>query len=163
MTLHKNDWMTVGEVARRSGTTTATVRFYESRALIEAARTSGNQRRYSRHVLRRIALIRVAQTVGLSLDEIAVALTSVPHDRAPTKRQWQALSRSWHAQIDEQILTLTRLRDSLGDCIGCGCLSLRTCPTYNRQDALAARGPGPRRWLDPPDDSAPHRLEQSGP
>lgn len=154
------DVLTIAEVARRSGTTTATLRFYESRGLIEAARSAGNHRRYSRHVLRRVAVIRTAQRLGLTLDEIGTALGRLPAHSAPTKAQWAAMSRRWQADLTERIEAMTRLRDSLSDCIGCGCLSVTSCPIYNPQDALGERGPGARRWLGDrlPDEPAHHDV-----
>lgn len=140
-------WLSVGEVAARTGLATSAVRFYEAHGLITADRTSGNQRRYRRDVLRRIGFIRVAQRVGLSLDEIASALASLPADRAPTKAEWSRLSRSWRGRLDERIRLLEALRDGLDSCIGCGCLSLRTCTLYNPSDRAARLGAGPRYLL----------------
>lgn len=134
--------LTIGEVARRSGVATSALRYYESRGLITAERTSGNQRRYARAVLRRVAFIRAAQRVGLGLEEIAAALDTLPEGRTPTKADWQRLSASWRPRLDEQIERLERLRDDLAGCIGCGCLSLESCALYNPDDALAARGTG---------------------
>lgn len=135
--------LTIGELAERSGIATSAVRFYESKGLIHSLRTSGNQRRYERATLRRIAFIRTAQRVGLSLEEIGEALATLPENRTPTKADWSRLSRLWRARLDEQIERIERLRDRLDSCIGCGCLSLRRCSLSNPDDILAERGPGP--------------------
>ena len=134
--------LTIGELSDRSGVATSALRFYETRGLIRARRTTGNQRRYPQPELRRVAFIRAAQQVGLSLDEIADALATLPEGRTPTKADWSRLSRSWRARLDEQIERIERLRDRLDGCIGCGCLSLRTCALNNPGDEAAARGPG---------------------
>jgi MerR family transcriptional regulator, redox-sensitive transcriptional activator SoxR len=138
------DLMTVSDVVTRSGFAASALRFYEREGLIEAHRTSGNQRRYERNVLRRLAFIRAARNVGLSLDEVAAALATLPEGRAPTRADWTRLSRSWRARLDDQIAALEKLRDGLDSCIGCGCLSLRTCAMSNPDDVLAAAGPGAR-------------------
>lgn len=135
--------LTIGHLAERSGVATSAVRFYESRGLITSTRTSGNQRRYAQATLRRVAFIRTAQRVGLSLGEIAAALDTLPHDHAPTKADWSRLSRAWRPRLDDQIERLERLRDKLDGCIGCGCLSLRSCALNNPDDEVAERGPGP--------------------
>jgi MerR family transcriptional regulator, redox-sensitive transcriptional activator SoxR len=140
--MRTTDLLTVGEVAHRSGFAPSALRFYERVGLLHAARTSGGQRRYQRNALRRLAFIRAARNVGLSLDEVAAALATLPDGRAPTKEDWSRLSRSWRGRLDEQIAALTKLRDGLDSCIGCGCLSLRTCAMSNPDDTLAARGPG---------------------
>lgn len=134
--------LTIGEVVHRSGVTHSALRFYERRGLIHADRTTGNQRRYPRDVLRRLAFIRAAQRVGLSLEAITAALAELPDGRTPTTRDWQRLSSSWQAELDARIDGLQRLRDRLTGCIGCGCLSLRTCSLYNADDQMAALGPG---------------------
>jgi MerR family redox-sensitive transcriptional activator SoxR len=141
------EWLTIGEVAARSGVTTSALRFYETKDLIESTRTDGNQRRYPRAVLRRVALIRAAQEVGLSLNEVSDALQTLPHDKTPTKGDWERLSRSWQERLDQQIDELEALRNELTDCIGCGCLSLKSCAIFNPSDAIAARGSGPRYLL----------------
>jgi MerR family transcriptional regulator, redox-sensitive transcriptional activator SoxR len=146
------DQLTIGELAARSGVATSALRYYESRRLIAAARTGGNQRRYPRAALRRVAFIRAAHEVGLSLDEIRDALGLLPADRTPTKRDWQRLSAAWRRRLDERMAALAQLRDDLDGCIGCGCLSLRTCRLLNRDDAAAAKGTGARYLLgDEPD------------
>jgi MerR family redox-sensitive transcriptional activator SoxR len=141
------DRITIGELAQRSGVATSALRFYESAGLISSERTAGNQRRYTRATLRRVAVIRAAQRLGLPLHEIAAALDRLPDGRAPTKEDWQRLSRSWRAGVESRIADLQRLRDDLAGCIGCGCLSLRSCALFNTQDALGARGAGPRILL----------------
>ena len=140
------DLLPIGEVAHRSGLTVAAVRFYEERGLIASVRTAGNQRRFERHVLRRIAVVRAGQRFGLSLTEIGDALATLPVDRPPTKRDWTRLSTRWHALLTRRIEAMTTVRDGLASCIGCGCLSLRACPVYNHDDELAGDGPGAQRW-----------------
>ena len=136
------DLLTVSEVADRSGFAPSALRFYERERLIHAHRTSGNQRRYERHVLRRLAFIRAARNVGLSLEEVAAALATLPEGRTPNKADWTRLSRAWRRRLDDQIAALTKLRDGLDSCIGCGCLSLQRCAMSNPADVVAARGPG---------------------
>lgn len=134
--------ITIGELATRSGTSTSALRFYESRGLIDSERTDGNQRRYHRSTLRRIATIRAAQSVGLTLDEIGDALATLPRSRAANRSDWERLSKSWRRRLDTQIERLEVLRDTLTGCIGCGCLSLATCQLVNSQDRQAVYGPG---------------------
>jgi MerR family transcriptional regulator, redox-sensitive transcriptional activator SoxR len=134
--------LTIGRLAERSGVATSALRYYESRGLIRSERTAGNQRRYATSMLRRVAFIRSAQRVGLTLEEVEQALATLPAGRTPTKADWTRLSRSWRPRIDEQIARLERLRDSLDGCIGCGCLSLRSCRLSNPDDEMAPRGPG---------------------
>jgi MerR family transcriptional regulator, redox-sensitive transcriptional activator SoxR len=136
------DILTITEVARRSGFPSSALRFYEKQGLIAATRTGGNQRRYERNVLRRLAFIRAARNVGLSLDEIAAALATLPAARTPTRADWARLSRDWRTRLDEQIEALQALRDGLESCIGCGCLSLRRCAISNPSDVARAGGPG---------------------
>jgi MerR family redox-sensitive transcriptional activator SoxR len=135
----------VGEVARRSGVAVTALHFYESKGLIRSTRSGGNQRRYPRAVLRRLAVIRVAQRVGMPLDAIAQALAELPAERAPTAADWRRLSAAWRGELDARIAQLQALRDQLSDCIGCGCLSLRRCRLRNPDDTLAARGAGAQR------------------
>lgn len=134
-------------MARRTGVPVSTLHFYESRGLISSWRNGANHRRYDRMELRRVALIKVAQSVGLPLQEIAAALSELPSDRKITKSDWERVSRRWNAQLETRLADLVRLRDQLGMCIGCGCLSLKACPLYNPDDELGNDGPGPRRWL----------------
>ena len=140
--------LSVGQVARRAGVAVSTLHFYESRGLIRSRRNAGNQRRYTRDVLRRVAVIKVAQRTGMPLSAIAEALQALPPDRAPSATDWKRLSGQWRAELEERIARLQRLRDQLNGCIGCGCLSLKACPLRNPDDALASEGGGPR-LLDP--------------
>jgi MerR family transcriptional regulator, redox-sensitive transcriptional activator SoxR len=150
----EDDLLTIGAVAERTGLAPSALRFYEREGLIASTRTSGAQRRYERDVLRRIAFIRAAQTVGLGLPEIRASLAGLPSERTPTKADWDRIARAWRPRLDEQITALTRLRDQLGECIGCGCLSLRGCALYNPADRAARLGPGPRYLLgDRPEDA----------
>lgn len=132
----------VGELARRAGVAVSTLHFYESKGLIRSWRSSGNQRRYARDVLRRVAVIKVAQKLGIPLARIGKALATLPESRTPNARDWARLSAQWRGELDERIERLSRLRDSLDDCIGCGCLSLETCPLRNPGDRIAERGSG---------------------
>jgi MerR family transcriptional regulator, redox-sensitive transcriptional activator SoxR len=141
--------LTIGAVADRSGVAQSALRFYEAEGLITAGRADSGHRRFSRDVLRRVAFIRVAQQVGLSLDEIRSALATLPDARTPTKADWERLSAQWRPRVDEQIAQLERMRDRLTGCIGCGCLSLKACKMLNPDDEAAAHGPGPRYVLEP--------------
>jgi len=141
------DRLSIGDLAARSGVAPSALRFYESEGLISAERTSGNQRRYARSTLRRIAFVRAAQKVGLSLDEIREALATLPEGRTPTRADWAQLSRRWQDLLSERIAELERLRDDLTGCIGCGCLSLQRCRLYNPGDRAATYGPGARYLL----------------
>ncbi len=145
------DLLTIGELASRSGFAASALRYYEAQGLITATRTAGNQRRYPRATLRRLAFVRSAQQVGLSLEEISAALGSLPNGRTPTKADWSRLSHQWRGRLDEQIERLERLRDRLDGCIGCGCLSLKRCQLQNRDDQAAPRGPG-AVYLEPAGD-----------
>lgn len=136
------DHLSIGQVSERSGVPHTALRFYEDRGLISSERSAGNQRRYHRSVLRRIAFIRAAQRVGLTLEQISEALSTLPRDHAPTKADWARLSRGWQDELDARIDALQRLRDRLTGCVGCGCLSLRTCALNNDDDRLARFGPG---------------------
>lgn len=138
--------LTPAEVASRAGVSISSLHFYEREGLITSTRTTGNQRRYARDVLRRIAFIRVSQRVGISLADIRAALDTLPDSRPPTKADWQRLSRGWREDLEARLSELVRLRDSLDNCIGCGCLSLRACALYNPRDELGAVGAGPVRW-----------------
>ena len=140
--------LTIGQLAERAGVATSAIRFYEDRGLVRSRRTTGNQRRYEQAELRRIAFIRTAQRVGLSLDEIADALSTLPQGRTPSKADWTRLSRTWRPRLDDQIRRIELLRDQLDSCIGCGCLSLRTCALRNPGDVAAIAGPGPV-YLEP--------------
>lgn len=147
------EWLTIGDLASRSGVAASALRFYETKGLIASERTDGNQRRYPRATLRRVALIRAGQEVGLSLAELADALARLPHEKTPTKSDWQRLSRAWRSRLDAQIAELTALRDELTDCIGCGCLSLKSCAIFNPDDAASDLGTGPRYLLGDSRDS----------
>jgi MerR family redox-sensitive transcriptional activator SoxR len=142
--------LTIGEVSRRSGVAASALRFYEERGLIASERAGSGHRRYPRPVLRRIAFIVFAQRIGLSLDEIRSELAKLPENRVPKRSDWAKLSRSWTARIDERIAELERLRAGLGECIGCGCLSLDRCKLANPEDRVARRGPGARYWIGDP-------------
>ena len=139
--------MTIGQLAARSGVAPSALRYYERLGLIRAGRTGGNQRRYERAELRRVSFIRIAQQVGVSLEEIRTALDSLPESRTPSAKDWARLSALWRDRLDEKIRLMTKLRDDLSGCIGCGCLSLQRCKLYNPDDALAAEGPGARLML----------------
>lgn len=147
----RSEGLTIGEVAARSGVATSALRFYEAEGLISSTRTTGNQRRYERSTLRRIALIQAGKAAGISLDEIRDALTALPGERSPTKRDWERLSRRWRDDLDRRIATLNALRDRLTGCIGCGCLSLKTCSLLNPEDEAAALGAGPQYLEQGPD------------
>ncbi|EHB58253.1 transcriptional regulator, MerR family [Mycolicibacterium rhodesiae JS60] len=137
--------LTPGELAQRAGVAISALHFYEREGLISSRRTSGNQRRYPRDTLRRVAFIRMSQRLGIPLARVAEALSTLPTDRVPTSRDWAKLSAGWREDLDERIVHLQRLRDNLADCIGCGCLSLRSCALSNPDDVLAGRGPGAAR------------------
>jgi MerR family redox-sensitive transcriptional activator SoxR len=137
--------LTVGEVAQRSGVAVSALHFYEAKGLIRSVRNAGGQRRYGRDVLRRVAVIKVAQRIGIPLASISAALASLPEERTPTKADWTRLSSLWRRELDERIAQLTRLRDQLDDCIGCGCLSIDSCKLRNPLDALSEQGSGPQR------------------
>ena len=137
----------IGELARRAGVAASALRFYEAEGLIHGSRSASGRRQYPRDTLRRVAFLRAGQRVGLSLDELRQALASLPEGRTPTKADWERLARQWQALLDERLALLQRLRDTLGGCIGCGCLSLKACALYNPEDTVAARGPGARRLM----------------
>ena len=134
--------LTIGQVSERTGAATSALRYWEDLGLIASVRTTGNQRRYERATIRRVSFIRAAQRVGLSLDEIGAALATLPDGRTPTAGDWARLSRTWRPRLDEQIRRIEKLRDQLDSCIGCGCLSLRTCALNNPSDVLSDHGPG---------------------
>jgi MerR family redox-sensitive transcriptional activator SoxR len=136
--------LSVGEVAARSGVAVSAIHFYEARGLIRSRRNQGNQRRYAREVLRLVAVIKVAQRIGIPLAMIRDALATLPHGRTPTAADWRKLSANWKRGLDERIEKMMQLRDSLTGCIGCGCLSLKVCPLRNPRDRLGEEGPGPR-------------------
>ncbi|WP_143965693.1 redox-sensitive transcriptional activator SoxR [Gordonia zhaorongruii] len=140
--------LTVGELSARSGVAVSALHFYEREGLIDARRTSGNQRRYRRDALRRVALIRIAQRVGIPLADIRGALQRLPDGRTPTQADWTRLSEGWRAELDERIHRLQQLRDDFTGCIGCGCLSLKRCALVNPGDEYGQHGDGPRRLLE---------------
>ena len=147
MNLRSSELLTIGEVARRSGVAASALRFYEQRGLIASERAGSGHRRYPRSVLRRVAFIVFAQRIGLTLEEIGAELAKLPPGRAPTRRDWSALSSKWTARIDNKIAELERLKAGLTECIGCGCLSLDRCRLANPSDRAASLGPGPRFWI----------------
>lgn len=146
--MRTTDLLSIGDIAARSGLAPSAIRFYESHGLVSSERTTGNQRRFRRSTLRRLAFIRSAQRVGLSLEEITAALSTLPDNRTPTRTDWARLSQNWRPRIDEQIQRLVKLRDQLDSCIGCGCLSLQRCALHNPEDKAAATGNG-ARYLEP--------------
>jgi MerR family transcriptional regulator, redox-sensitive transcriptional activator SoxR len=139
--------ITIGQLAGRTGVAVSAIRFYEERGLLRSLRTAGNQRRFARSDIRRVSFILIAQRLGLALAEIEAQLATLPQGRAPTLGDWQAISQRMRGQIDERIALLTRTREQLDQCIGCGCLSLEKCRLYNPDDRLGAEGPGPRMVL----------------
>lgn len=142
--LHKDDLLTIGELARRTGLAVSAIRFYEEKGLVQAMRSAGNQRRFLRSDIRRLSFILIAQQLGLALSEIEAELTKLPQGRTPTAKDWREISASIGQQLDRKIDQLRRMRDRLDGCIGCGCLSLSHCALYNDQDKVSAAGSGPR-------------------
>lgn len=138
--------LSVGEVAARSGVAVSALHFYETKGLVHSRRNRGNQRRYFRDVLRRVAVIKVAQSLGISLDAIKNAFAALPEERTPTAKDWALMSAAWQKDLDQRIANLVQLRDHLSDCIGCGCLSLECCKLINPQDRLSEQGSGPVRF-----------------
>jgi MerR family redox-sensitive transcriptional activator SoxR len=138
--------LSVGEAAKRAGVAVSALHFYERKGLIRSLRTAGNQRRYASDVLRRIAVIRVAQRVGIPLEAVRRALSTLPNERTPTREEWAQMSAVWQEELEDRISQLMNLKEKLTECIGCGCLSLTACALANPGDALAADGGGPRRW-----------------
>ncbi|RBO88250.1 redox-sensitive transcriptional activator SoxR [Nocardia puris] len=139
------DLLTVGEVAQRAGIATSAVRYYEEQGLISSVRTSGNQRRYARYVLRRLGIILAARRFGIPLAEVAEMFADLPQDRMPGKRDWRRISARWHRRLEARRREIERLEEELTGCLGCGCLSLNTCRVLNPGDRLSVEGPGPRR------------------
>jgi MerR family transcriptional regulator, redox-sensitive transcriptional activator SoxR len=156
--------LTIGELARRSGVAASALRYYESSGLISAERSAGNQRRYARHTLRRVAFILAGRQLGLSLAEISGAFATLPGDKPPTRADWARAARAWQARLEEKIAELERIRSTLSSCIGCGCLSLRRCALYNPADIAATHGPG-AQWLhgEPAGDAASGAQRHSSP
>ncbi len=145
--LKPSDLLPIGEIARRTGLSVSAIRFYEEQRLIEPVRSGGNQRRFLRSDIRRLSFILIAQRLGLSLGEIRAQLATLPQERTPTARDWEAISRAIRNQLDARITELTLTRDRLDGCIGCGCLSLEHCAIWNPQDRLGEDGPGPRKLI----------------
>ena len=151
-------WIAIGELARRSGLAASALRFYEEQGLLTSHRSAAGRRQFARSDLRRVAFVRAAQAVGLSLEQIKSTLNSLPNGRTPTPADWNRLSKAWRPILDQRIAEMTRLRDQLDSCIGCGCLSLAKCALYNPGDSAARHGPGPRYWLG----DAANRLKPPG-
>ena len=147
MRVHRTDLIAIGDLAARTGVAVSAIRFYEAKGLVEALRTSGGQRRFLRADIRRISFILIAQQLGLSLEQIAAELARLPAGRTPNGADWTRISTGLRSRIDAQIVALERTRELLGNCIGCGCLSLKKCALYNREDKAAQRGAGPRYLL----------------
>ncbi len=139
--------LSVGEMAARAGVAVSTLHFYEAEGLIESWRTPANHRRYDRRELRRVAIARIAQSVGIPLAEVKAVLDRIPRGKAVSAEAWAEAAAPWRDLLDDRIRLMTRLRDQMGFCIGCGCLSLESCPLYNADDTLARNGAGPRRWI----------------
>lgn len=146
--MQKPNQLPIGEIARRTGLSVSAIRFYESRGLVTAGRNGGGQRRFARSDIRRLSFVMIAQQMGFTIERIAQALAPLPAHKAPTKTQWARLAKEFSTDLDRRIATLTRLRDKLGGCIGCGCLSLDQCALYNPHDKAAETGPGPRFVID---------------
>lgn len=146
--MRKPNQLPIGEIARRTGLSVSAIRFYEERGLVKAGRNSGGQRRFARSDIRRLSFVLIAQQLGFSIEQIAKALKPLPLERAPTKKEWSALAAEFRFDLDSRISRLTRLRDKLDGCIGCGCLSLDVCSLYNRDDEAAKAGTGPRYLVD---------------
>ncbi|MEM7708507.1 MAG: redox-sensitive transcriptional activator SoxR [Pseudomonadota bacterium] len=144
----KSQTYSVGAVARRTGVAISALHFYEAKGLIHGSRNAGNHRRYGSDVIRRVSVIKTAQKLGISLEEIAAVFAPLPRYRAPGKKSWSRMSERWRNKLNDRITRLEKLRDSLTGCIGCGCLSLESCPIYNPEDELATQGPGPVRLQD---------------
>ena len=140
-------FITIGQLAARTGVAVSAIRFYEDKGLLQSLRTSGNQRRFLRSDIRRVSFILIAQKLGLALAEIETQLAKLPQGRAPTLSDWQQISRRMRFEIDQRINLLTRTRNQLDQCIGCGCLSLQKCQLYNKDDRMGAKGAGPRAIL----------------
>ena len=146
--MNRNDLIPIGTLARRTGLAVSAIRYYEERGLVQSVRTGGNQRRFLRSDIRRLSFVLIAQKLGLGLGEIEQALATLPQGRTPTILDWQKISRALRGEIDQRIQLLTRTRNKLDECIGCGCLSLDRCALYNKEDRAGAAGPGPRFVLD---------------
>lgn len=143
-----NNYLTIGQLSERSGVATSALRFYETKDLIISTRTNGNQRRYNTSMLRRIALIQVAQSVGFTLEEITRELASLPMDKTPTKRDWQRVANKWQKDLDSKVKRIESLKENLTGCIGCGCLSMKKCHLLNPEDILHENGEGAQRIVE---------------
>lgn len=154
--LNPADLLSVGEVSRRTGVAVSALHFYEAQGLIHSHRTAGNQRRYPRHMIRRISLIQVAKRLGIPLRGVAEVFAELPADRRPTKREWERIARHWSADLELRRAALDRLQEELTSCIGCGCISMSSCRLLNPSDELAEQGPGPHRLEPLPDE--PHET-----
>ena len=146
--MNANDLLSIGDLARRTGLSASAIRFYEDKGLIHSVRTAGNQRRFLRSDIRRLSFVKIAQELGFSLNEIRAEMAKLPEGRTPTKADWEKISRRFREVLDERIYRLQRTRDKLDGCIGCGCLSLKSCALYNPDDEKGARGSGPRNIID---------------
>ncbi len=144
MSLKSSDWLSIGQLAKRTGLSVSAIRFYETKGLVSPGRNAGGQRRYRRSDIRRLSFVLVTQQFGFSIGQIRDLLTALPDERTPNQRDWTRISRHIRAELDNRIESLERLRDNLDGCIGCGCLSLKRCTLYNPQDGAAAKGAGPR-------------------
>lgn len=142
--MHRTDMLGIGDLAARTGLSVSAIRFYEARGLVSALRNAGGQRRFLRSDIRRLSFIRIAQQLGFTIEEIGGLLGSLPLGRTPTQKDWAKISRVFRRRLDDRIAAMTRMREKLDECIGCGCLSLRRCALYNPQDRLAAKGAGPQ-------------------
>ncbi len=149
MTLRPGDILTIGDLAARTGLAVSAIRFYESRGLIASTRNSGGQRRFRRSDIRRLSFIQLAQQIGFTLPEIEAQLAALPDSRTPTEKDWAAISGAFRQRLDDQIAVLTRMRQNLDGCIGCGCLSLKKCQMFNPEDRVARQGAGPRLVIAP--------------
>lgn len=146
------DLLTIGQLAARTGLSVSAIRFYEARGLVAPMRNAGRQRRFLRSDIRRLSFVQIAQQIGFSIEEIGALLKSLPQGRTPTLKDWESISRGFRRELDQRIAAMTRMRDNLDSCIGCGCLSLKRCQLYNPADRMRAKGPGPRFLLgDKPD------------
>ncbi|MET4692319.1 redox-sensitive transcriptional activator SoxR [Endozoicomonas lisbonensis] len=151
--MRRNDkFLTISEVAERTGVAPSALRFYETRHLIRSVRTAGNQRRYHPSMLRQISVIQIAQKLGVTLEEIAQAFAALPDNRTPNKKDWDILARRWGRQLDERIAIMQRLRSQLNGCMGCGCLSMKHCELVNPNDAVASHGAGARYVMEAPEE-----------
>ena len=145
--LAATDLLSIGDLAARTGLSVSAIRFYEARGLVSPIRNAGRQRRFARSDIRRLSFVLIAQQIGFSIDEIAALLAMLPQKRTPTLKDWEAISRDFRQTLETRITAMTRMRDNLDGCIGCGCLSLKKCQLYNPGDRVYRHGPGPRFLL----------------